>query len=246
MNLTNNTVLITGGSSGLGLELARQLTDKGNKVLICGRSAERLEQATALIPQLHTLACDIATDTGRRDLAAWITQHHPDCNILINNAAIVHKTSFADDADMVEKATLEIQTNLLAPIALSKLLLPVLEANPSPAIINITTGLALVPRVVYPVYNATKAGLRSFTQVLREQLKPTGVQAVEVLMTVVDTPWHKGEPPKMAITPRAAIDEMVRKLEKGQQEIKIGKVAMLALLNRLAPALAFRMINRVA
>lgn len=244
MKLQDNTILITGGSSGIGLELARVLTDKGNRVLICGRSKSKLEKARQSIPDLEIFVCDLALQSERQELYQRIAESYPECNVLINNAAIVHRTDFRKDEAMVEKAEAEIQTNLMAPIALSKLFLPLLEKNANPAIINISTGLVYAPKAAYPIYNASKAALHSFSQVLRHQLQESPVNIIEVLMTVVDTPWHEGNAPDMAISPQDAVKEMLSKLGKGQQEIRIAKVGMLYLLSRLSPALAFRLINR--
>ncbi|WPP52408.1 SDR family oxidoreductase [Catalinimonas niigatensis] len=244
MKLKDNTILITGGSSGIGLELAKVLTSKGNRVLICGRSAAKLKQAREAIPEVEIFACDLSKQSERLELYKRVAENYPECNVLINNAAVVSRTDFRTDEAMIEKAEAEIQTNFMAPIALSKLFLPLLEKNANPAIINITTGLVYAPKASYPIYNATKAALHSFSQVLRHQLQENPVKIIEVLMTVVDTPWHGGEVPKMAISPQEAVKEMLRKLEKGQQEIRIAKVGMLYLLSRILPRLAFKLINR--
>jgi len=167
MTLQNNTVLITGGSSGIGYGLAKQLIKQKNRVLICGRSMDKLEKAKRLFPDLHYLQCDISKEDECNKLARWVSNEHPDCNTLINNAAIVHTDHFLDDDHILEKADAEVQTNLMGPIRLSKLFIPILQKNNSPKIINITTGLVYVPRATYPFYNATKAALHSFTQVLR-------------------------------------------------------------------------------
>lgn len=245
MNLQNQTVLITGGSSGIGLELARQLLAMNNTVIICGRSAEKLAGARNAIP-VHTVQCDVSSSSGRDALMHWLSEHHPECNVLVNNAAIVHRTSFYDDPHIVEKAILEIDVNLVAPIALGKLFLSRRVAPKACTIINITTGLIYAPRAVYPIYNATKAALHSFTQVLRHQLKGKNIELFEVIMSVVATPWHKGNVPKIAITPEAAVREMIAGLQKGKPEIRIGAVRKLYWLSRIAPSLAFRIINRVS
>lgn len=248
MKLHDNTILITGGSSGIGLELAKVLTSKGNRVLICGRSRSKLEKARLEaqqdIPKLEIFVCDLALHSERQELYKRVAENYPECNMLINNAAIVHRTDFRKDEAMVEKAEAEIQTNLMAPIALTKLFLPLIEKNANPAIINMTTGLVYAPKATYPIYNATKAALHSFSQVLRYQLRESPVKIIEVLMTVVDTPWHEGNAPDMAISPQEAVAEMLSKMEKGQQEIKVAKVGMLNLLSRISPALAFKLINR--
>lgn len=242
MDLSNNTILITGGSSGIGLELAGRLLQK-NKVIICGRTPEKLEKTKHQFPSIHTIQCDLSGPDECFRLSAWISRNHPDCNVLINNAAIVHRDSFLTGEQLPQKAQNEIYTNLLAPIILSRQLLPVLMQNNNSAIINITTGLIYAPKVLYPFYNATKAGLHSFTQVLREQLKETPVDVIEVLFPAVDTPWHNGNPPKIAITAGKAVDEMWKGIEKGRSEIRVGGVKILHLLSRIAPGFAFKKIN---
>ncbi len=244
MIFENKTILITGGSSGIGLELTRVLLNKGNTLLICGRSLEKLNQVKSALPAVHIFACDLSLAEDRSALFSWVSKEHPACSVLINNAALVHKTDFRLDPDMLAKTNLEIQTNLIAPIALCKLFLPVLEKNKG-SIINITTGLIYAPRAVYPIYNATKSALHAFTKVLRHQLKETNVKVIEVMMPVVDTPWHKGDVPKIAISSRQAVDEMLGKLAKNREEIRVGKVWLLYLLSRLTPEFAFRKINEV-
>lgn len=241
--MENNIILITGGSSGIGFELAKRLLSKGNTVLICGRSEEKLQRAKKEMPGVHIFRCNLSKQTERVKLFEWVASNHPDCNLLINNAAVVHRADFYDDDSIVEKAELEIATNLMAPIALSKLFMPLLLENKGAAIVNITTGLVYAPRAVYPVYNATKAALHSFSQVLRYQLKHRHIDVIEVLMPAVDTPWHQENPPKIAISPEKAVEEMLRKMEKGQKEIKIGGVKILYALSRIAPSFAFRKIN---
>lgn len=245
MKLQHQTILITGGSSGIGMELAKQLIARQNTVLICGRSAEKLSAANGEIPDLHCFQCDISLESDRKKLIGWISSKHPQCNILINNAAIVHRTNFHLDDAILQKADLEIRTNLFAPIALSKALLPAFQKKKQSAIINITTGLIYAPRAIYPIYNATKAALHSFTQVLRHQLKDTNVNVIEVMMPVVATAWHQGNVPDIAISPEVAVTEMVAGIEKGKQEVKVGKVPILHFLSRLSPAFAFKKINQI-
>lgn len=245
MQLTENTALVTGGSSGIGLQLCKELLKRNNRVLTCGRSAEKLNKARNQLPGLAVFPCDLADHTDRLKLADWINNHHPSCNVLINNAALVHRTHFADDPEIIQKAEYEMQANFLAPLALCKLLLPTLERNANPAIVNITTGLVYAPKAAYPVYCATKAALHSFTQVLRMQLADRSIAIKEVLMSVVDTPWHNGNPPKIAISAEEAVDLMLEGLAKDQDEIRIGGVKKLYLLSRLLPSVALKVINRV-
>lgn len=246
MNLSGNTILITGGSSGLGLEMSKRFLELGNKVIICSRSSEKLNQTKKLLPKVITYQCDISEKEQCEKLIEWIESNHAGINIIINNAAIVNKTSFVNDKDIINKLYDEVNTNFIAPICLIKLLYPVLLKNENPSIINITTGLAYVPRAAYPFYNATKAGLHSFTQVLRYQLNDSPVKIFEVLFPVVDTPWHKGNPPKIAITPQKAVAEMLSGLDKNKTEIRVGAVKLLYFLHKIAPKFAFKKINNLA
>ncbi|NJO91847.1 MAG: SDR family NAD(P)-dependent oxidoreductase [Chloroflexia bacterium] len=227
MMLQNNTILITGGSSGIGLELAKKLS-KSNKVIICGRSKEKLEQAKNKLPEISIYQCDLSKQGECEGLAAWIKEHYPQCNILINNAALVNVTQFYSDEKAIEKADFEMRTNFMAPIILSKLLIPVLERNTNSKLINVTTGLVYAPKAAYPFYNATKAALHSFTQVLRIQMeKVSKLSIVEVMFPAVDTPWHNGNAPKIAIPVESAVNEMLEKLGNGEIEIKIAKVNLI-------------------
>jgi len=245
MKLKNSTVLITGGSSGIGLELAKVLTSKGNKVIICGKSNEKLLAAKKQLPQLITYQCDLSDSAECTDFANKMALNHPDLNILINNAAIVNKIDFIDDKNALVLAENEYQTNLIAPIRLIKLLYPTISKNPSSAIINITTGLIFAPRVIYPFYNSSKSALHSFTQTIRLRLKDENTKVIEVMFPAVDTPWHNGTPPKIAIPVDKAVAEMITGLEKGNTEIKVGGAKILYLMSRLAPAFALKKINSV-
>jgi len=244
MQLKGNIILITGGSSGIGLQLAKILSTH-NQVLICGRSQKRLDETRQALPAVEILACDLASSAGRKALFDWVRTQHTTCNVLINNAAIVHKTDFATDPDIVEKIKAEVEVNLVAPVELSKLFLPLLQQNRAATIVNITSGLVYVPRAVYPIYSATKAALHSFTRVVRQQMQGKGkpVRWVEVQMPAVDTPWHKGAAPRIAIPVEKAVADMLQQLTRGKDEIRVGGVRLLYILSRLAPGFAFRKLN---
>jgi uncharacterized oxidoreductase len=243
MDLKNNTVLITGGSSGIGLELAKVLIQRGNTVIICGRSAQKLEKAKSLEPKLITYQCDLASSEECAELLKTLAENHPNLNILINNAAIVHKTNFLGTEKIMEMANYEIETNFMAPIRLIHHLTPLLQKNQDPAIINITTGLIYIPRADYPFYNSTKAALHSFTQVFREQSKGSNIHTVEVMFPAVDTPWHNGKPPKIAIPTEKAVAEMIKGLEKGKTEIRVAGAKLLYRISRIAPKFGFKKVN---
>jgi len=245
MKIKNSTVLITGGSSGIGLELAKVLTNKGNKVIICGKSNEKLLASKKMIPQLVTYQCNLSDKQECNDFAQKIKENHPDLSILINNAAIANKIDFINDDNAIELAEIEYQTNLIAPIRLIKLLYTTISANESSAIINITTGLIYAPRVIYPFYNSSKSALHSFTQTLRIRLKDKKTKVIEVMFPAVNTPWHQGTPPKIAITTELAVSEMINGLEKGKSEIRVGGSRILYLMSRLAPAFALKKVNEI-
>ncbi|MFT7900319.1 SDR family NAD(P)-dependent oxidoreductase [Tenacibaculum ascidiaceicola] len=245
MKLTQNTILITGGSSGIGLELSKELLKRNNTVIICGRSKERLSAAKKQYPALEIIQCDVAKEEDCKRLVNWIKEYHPKINVLINNAAIVHKTNFFDTTDAIYKANQEIEVNFMGPLRLVHMLYSQLISNKSPMIINITTGLIYAPRADYPFYNSTKSALHSFTQVIRKQLEKSTIKVVEVMFPVVDTPWHKGSPPKIAITPQKAVEEMMKGVEKGKLEVRVGGVKVFYRLARIAPSLAFKLINNL-
>lgn len=243
MNLENNTVMITGGSSGIGLELSKVLIQKSNKVIICGRSNEKLSKAKSIEPKLITYQCDLSNSQECTDLSKMISENHPDLNILINNAAIVNRTNFLSTDKIIEMAENEMETNFMAPLRLIHFLCPILQKNNNPAIINITTGLIYTPRADYPFYNATKAALHSFTQVFRKQTENSNINIVEVMFPAVKTPWHKGKPPKIAISTEKAVSQMIKGLERNKKEIRVAGAKMLYIVSRIAPKFAFRKVN---
>ncbi|MAX81480.1 MAG: oxidoreductase [Crocinitomicaceae bacterium] len=244
MKLANNTVLVTGGSSGIGLELSKTLVEKGNTVIICGRSEAKLNAAQKAIPQLITYSCNLANANECAQLAQWVMHNYPTLNVLINNAAMVNRIDYLNDENALELAQLEYNTNLLAPIRLIRLLYPLLKANNSATIVNVTTGLVYAPKAEYPFYNSTKAGLHSFTQTLRMKI-PKHINVHEVFFPVVDTPWHDGKPPKIAISAQEAVHKMLKGLQNNQTEIRIKGVKALYWISRIAPNFAIKLINRM-
>ncbi len=243
MVLQKNTILITGGSSGIGLELAKRLIEKDNKVIICGRSKKKLEKAKAKYPNIEIFQCDLSKEKECVRLAHWIKETYKGCNILINNAAIVHVANFYKDGEILEKVKTEIHTNLIAPIILTKLFIPILENNPKPKLINITSVLAYVPKADYPSYSATKSALHSFTQTLRMQMEKSAIDILEVFLPTVNTPFHKDSPPKKAISVEKAVDKMISGIEKGEIEIRVGIAKLVYLMSRIAPKFALKKVN---
>ncbi len=186
MNLSGNTILITGATSGIGLAFAEQFIHDGNTVIICGRRADRLTAISQKYPGIITRECDITSEHERADLFNWVTQNYPAVNVLINNAGIQLVTDLSRpvDTDMVR---LEMETNFIAPAHLASLFAGHLKSVPDSAIINITSGLAFVPIAFMPVYCATKAAMHSLTLSLRHQLRDTAIKVFEIAPPSVDT-----------------------------------------------------------
>ncbi len=186
MEVTGHTVLVTGGASGIGLALAERFLVAGNDVIICGRREEKLGEARAKHPSLHTKAVDVAQPSGRVELAAWAAREFPNLDVLVNNAGIQQRLSLAQGPDW-DAIHSEIATNFEAHVHLATLFVPHLLKKKRPVIVNVTSGLAFVPIAAVPVYCATKAAMRSFTLSLRRQLADTPIEVVEIIPPAVDT-----------------------------------------------------------
>ena len=186
MELSGNTVLITGGASGIGFGLAEQFVQAGSTVIICGRREDKLKEAQAKYPQLQIYTCDVADPNERFSLFEWATTAFPTLNILINNAGIQQRFQL-QQAPEWETMHNEIAINLDAPIHFSTLFIPHLLNQPQAAILNVTSGLAFSPMAMMPIYGATKAAIHSFTLSLRHQLSGTPISVIEVIPPAVDT-----------------------------------------------------------
>jgi uncharacterized oxidoreductase len=186
MRLDGNKVLVTGGATGIGYEFSRMFLAAGSKVLVCGRRQAPLEELKHKYPkQVEYRVADVSVESGCEQLVEWVKTAHPDVNVLVNNAGVQERMGVSDQ-DFWERASREIDLNLKGPLHLCAALLPVIEKNRNPAIINVTSGLAFVPISRMPVYCATKAALHSFTLSLRHLLK-NRVEVIEVIPPAVDT-----------------------------------------------------------
>ena len=174
MKLSGNTILITGGTSGIGLGFAEEFMKNKSKVIICGRRQERLKEIKKRYNNIETILCDVTVVEEREKLADYITKNFPEANVLINNAGIQLLGDLTDIK--LDKVNKEIETNLIAPIHLASLFTDHLKTKKDPAIINVSSGLAFVPLSFVPVYCATKAALHSITMSLRYQLRETSIK----------------------------------------------------------------------
>ena len=186
MELTRNTILITGGTSGLGLGFAEEFLKLGNKVIICGRREERLTKIKEKHPQIITYKCDVKDSLQRVEMCNWIIKNHPETNVLINNAGVQYFEDFTKEVNL-EKISAQIETNIIAPIHLISLFAKHLSGKADATIINITSGLAFAPLAMMPVYCASKAAFHSLTLTIRHQFKNTSVKVIEVAPPAVET-----------------------------------------------------------
>ena len=192
MILTGNTILITGGGTGIGRGLAESLQALGNQVIISGRRQSALDETIAANPGMKSITVDMQDPTSIAAIAARVTSEFPALNVLINNAGIMRPEKLlAQQSDLADAEAI-VATNLLGPIRLTAALLPHLQKQPTAAIMNVSSGLAFVPLALTPTYCATKAGIHSYTQSLRYQLRKTKIEVLELIPPYVATHLMSG------------------------------------------------------
>ncbi|HEX8299986.1 MAG TPA: SDR family oxidoreductase [Rubricoccaceae bacterium] len=219
MTLSDHTVLVTGGATGIGLALAARFLDAGSTVVVCGRRAEALAEAQRRHPGLHIHVADVATAAGREALAGWAIEAFPALDVLVNNAGIQNRVGVADLAADWERHREEIAINFEAPVHLTALLLPHLARQPHAAVVNVTSGLAFTPYAATPVYSATKAALHSFTVSLRAQLAATGVEVIEIVPPAVDTDLGGPGLHTFGVPVDAFADAVMARVAAGETEV---------------------------
>ncbi len=213
MNATGNTILITGGGSGIGRALAEALHSQGNEVIIAGRRRSMLEETVAANPGMKFLTLDIESPTAIRIFADQIATEFPALNVLVNNAGIMRAENLLAQQDGLADAEAIVTTNLLGPIRLTAALLPLLRKQAYSTIINVSSGLAFVPLALTPTYSATKAALHSYTLSLRYQLKGTTTEVLEIIPPYVQTDLMNGAEDPRAMPLKDYIAETVALLK---------------------------------
>jgi len=183
MQISNNKILITGGASGIGLGLTERFLQENNIVIICGRRADTLKAVSDRFPSIITKTCDLSKATEREELYTWISENHPDLNVLVNNAGIQHWMNI-DDPDFFDLAKEEIVINIEAPIHLSSLFIKLKSLR---TIMNVSSGLSFVPLTKAPVYSGTKAFFHSFTLSLRHLLSSKNIEVIEIIPPALNT-----------------------------------------------------------
>ena len=250
MELSNNTILITGGTSGFGLEFTKQLLALGNTVIITGRNQDKLEGTKKQFPAVHTFQSDVSDPAAITALFEKVTMQFPKLNMLINNAGEMRKINLHDTNINLLDITREIDINLSGPIRMVQQFLPFLKAAETAAILNVTSGLAVVPFPVSPVYGATKAGLRSYTKSLRVQLKNTNVKVFDLMAPAANTPLNHKFADLGDAGPIMEASKLVAVAIKGMQndtfEIRPGMAKVLYFMSRLAPDFLLKQLSKPA
>lgn len=221
MKTNGNTVLITGGSAGIGFELAKQFSQLGNKVLITGRNADKLKQAADQLENVIPIAGDVTDQESTDQLLAQIKQEHPELNLVINNAGYTDVYELDANAGAYAKASREMQTNYLSIVSLTEKLLPTLLKNENPGIVNVTSIVAYFPQKMLPTYTASKAALKAYTDVLRETFE-NRLNVFELIPPLVNTDFSKDIGGENGIPPKEVADELIRAIEKNQWLVPVG------------------------
>ena len=249
MRTSGNTILVTGGSSGIGFELAKQLLALGNAVIATGRDEAKLAKAKAALPKLETVRSDASDAAAIGALRDEVLRRFPALDWVVNNAGVMRTINLHGASADLDGLTREIDTNLKGPMRMAAAFLPHLKTRPQAAIVNVTSGLAFVPLPISPVYCATKAGLHSFTESLRVQLKDTRVRVFEVAPPATATELLADMSQEdMKGVSIMKVEDMVRDSIRGiaadRFEIRPGQANQLKLMSRLAPAFILKQMSR--
>jgi uncharacterized oxidoreductase len=249
MELKNSTILITGGSSGIGLELIKQLIGEGvNTIITTGRDVSRLEQVKRQFPQVHTFQSDVSDSFAISQLYREVVRQFPQLNIIINNAGIMRDLDLLTTNVDVNEITAEIEINLSGSIKMVQIFMPHLLTKKEAAIINVSSGLAFIPFPASPIYSAAKAGLHAYTRILRIQLKQTNIKVFELAPPSTETPLLDAFTGLVDSSQNMAVDKMVSIAIKGilndNMEIKPGASKILKIMSRLAPETMLNFLDK--
>lgn len=250
MQHKRRTVLITGGTSGIGLELARRFLSKGNQVIVTGRDQAKLARSERDLSGVCAIRCDVSDPADVAKLHDRVLREFPALDVIVNNAGIMRNIRLGVNRSL-EEITREIDINLNGPIRMVQQFLPHLLLQPDAMIVNVTSGLAFVPFPAAPIYSAAKAGLRAYTRALRAQLAHSPVRVVELAPPGTDTSlFHDGfeeETKNIRPMPLGKLaDQAMAGIMSGKTEIRPGLSGVLELLSRVAPNFALRQLAKAS
>ena len=232
--------MITGGSSGIGLQMAKSFAVEGAMVMICARGGEQLEQVKTEHPEFEVYECDFSHTKEVKDLIDKIG-HKVD--IWVNNAGIFQEYNFLNPDKNFDSLQNEMQINFVAAALAITELIPYLKRKTQTAIINITAGMVYVPLVMNPMYNASKAALHSFLVSARKQLESTGIRIIEIAPPMVATKLTEGMKGKR-VSPEVIADAVLNALKNNKNNVLVGDVKMLVLLNKFFPKMMMNLLNK--
>ncbi|MFB9841393.1 SDR family oxidoreductase [Mucilaginibacter ginsenosidivorans] len=251
MDLSNNTILITGGGSGIGFTLAKKFIQLNNRVIICGRNLEKLKAAKQKYPSIEIIQCDVSDEHSVETLVQEILETHPNLNFLVNNAGIMKMWNIRRETTNIREQKKEILTNFFGTVQLTQSLIPHLLGQKNSAVLNVSSGLAFVPMSAAPIYNATKAAIHSYSISIRQQLQNTAIKIFEVLPAAIETQMAtdmekiigiENSGPKMS--PEKLAELTIKGIKNDTYEIRPGMANMLYHLHRFTPSLAQNMIRK--
>jgi uncharacterized oxidoreductase len=228
MNTKGNTILITGGATGIGFSLAEHAVKAGNRVIICGRRQAKLRDAKRRLPQIHIKKCDLSKAGERKKLHDWVVESFRDVNILVNNAGIQRIIDLKKGMRALAGGEDEIEVTLKACVHMAGHFIPDFLKRKESAVVNVSSGLAFVPMAIFPVYCATKAALHSFSVSLRHQLRKTPVRVFEIVPPMVDTELDRGARGRRGqedrgIPPFEVAAAFMKALERDEFEVLVGQ-----------------------
>jgi len=245
MNITGKTILITGGGSGIGFQIAKLLSNKGNKVIITGRSENRLQKAAAQLNNVNYIATDVNSESDIDNVVNRVTTEFGELDILINNAGAANYYKLGDGSDNYSQAAEEIQTNYLAVIRFTDKLLPLLRASKEAAIVNVSSIVVFAPGINLPTYAASKAALHSYTRALRYTLaKTTSIKVFELMPPLVNTEFSAIIGGENGIPPLEVAQGLIGGFENDEYELHIGNTADLYKLYLSSPEEALNTLNK--
>ena len=252
MKIKDNTILITGGTSGIGLELAKQLKSSGNTVIITGRDEVKLKQSQREVPGIHVYQSDVGESTAISALYTKVIADFPELNVVINNAGIMRMLNLmrSNDGQHIEQ---EVDVNLLGPILMVAQFLPHLMTKPESAIVNVSSGLAFIPLISAPIYGATKAGLHAYTQALRIQLENTTVKVFELAPPPTGTALldnfgsaSSNSASRGVMKTDKMVNVAIKAIANNVYEIRPGISNILKIMSRLAPNFMLNQLSKLA
>jgi uncharacterized oxidoreductase len=249
MKTSGNTILITGGATGIGFSLAEAFVKIGNEVIICGRRESKLKEAKNKLPAIHTRICDLSKEKEREALYQWVSSKFKNLNILVNNAGIQRMIDFQKGTVDLLNGEDEIEINFKAYVHMTAYFIPLLLKQKESAIINVSSGLGFVPLAVCPVYCATKVAVHSFSLSLRHQLRNTPIRVFELIPPIVDTELDKGARGRRGqadrgIPPVEVAKAALKGLENNEFEIAVGMAENLRIGARTNPEQVFNNMNK--